>query len=58
MAEPVIFVKGTGKTNKSAYLVGTEKVPAAVITRLLTSLQDLAGLQARSCFLPGLGEIS
>ena len=54
MAEPIIFVKGTSKTNKAAYFVGTEKVPAAVITRLLTSLQDLGGSKLDRAFYQGL----
>ncbi len=54
MAEPIIFVKGTSKVNKSAYLVGTEKVPAAVITRLLTSLHDLAGSKLDRAFYQSL----
>jgi hypothetical protein len=54
MADPIIFVKGTGKANKAAYLVGAEKVPASVITRLLTSLQDLAGSKLDRAFYQGL----
>lgn len=54
MAEPIIFVKGTSKANKAAYLVGTEKVPAAVITRLLTSLHDLSGSKLDRAFYQGL----
>jgi len=54
MADPIIFVKGTGKANKAAYLVGTEKVPAAVITRLLTSLQDFSGSKLDRAFYQGL----
>ena len=56
MAEPIIFVKGTSKANKAAYLVGTEKVPAAVITRLLTGLQDLSGSKMDRAFYKGLGK--
>jgi len=54
MAEPIIFVKGTGKANKAAYLVGTEKVPAAVVTRLLTALNDLSGAKLDRSFYQGL----
>jgi len=54
MAEPIIFVKGTGKTNKAAYLVGTEKVPASVITRLLTALSSLSGAKLDRAFYQGL----
>jgi len=54
MAEPIIFVKGTGKANKSAYLVGTEKVPAAVITRLLNTLSGLSGAKLDRSFYQGL----
>jgi hypothetical protein len=54
MAEPIIFVKGTGKTNKAAYLVGVEKVPAAVVTRLLSSLQALTGSKLDRAFYQGL----
>jgi len=54
MAEPIIFVKGTGKANKAAYLVGSEKVPAAVITRLLTALHDLSGSKLDRAFYQGL----
>jgi len=54
MAEPIIFVKGTSKTNKAAYLVGAEKVPAAVITRLLTALHDLSGSKLDRAFYQGL----
>ena len=57
MAEPIIFVKGTSKVNKSAYLVGTEKVPAAVITRLLTSSSDLSGSKLDRAFYQGLAEV-
>ena len=56
MAEPIQFVKGTGKANKSAYLVGTEKVPAAVVTRLLTSLHSLSGSKLDRAFYQGLGK--
>ena len=56
MAEPIIFVKGTNKTNKAAYLVGTEKVPAAVITRLLTSLHDFSGPKLDRAFYQGLSK--
>jgi len=56
MAEPIIFVKGTGKANKAAYLVGTEKVPAAVVTRLLTGLQDLSGSKMDRAFYQGLAK--
>ena len=54
MAEPIIFVKGTGKANKAAYLVGTEKVPAAVVTRLLRGLKDLSGSKLDRAFYQGL----
>jgi len=54
MAEPIIFVKGTSKTNKAAYLVGTEKVPAAVITRLLTATKELSGAKLDRVFYQGL----
>jgi len=54
MAEPIIFIKGTGKANKAAYLVGTEKVPASVVTRLLTALQDLSGSKLDRAFYQGL----
>lgn len=56
MAEHIIFVKGTGKTNKAAYLVGTEKVPAAVITRLLTGLSDLSGSKLDRAFYQGMAK--
>jgi hypothetical protein len=56
MAEHIIFVKGTGKANKAAYLVGTEKVPAAVITRLLTGLSDLSGSKIDRAFYQGLAK--
>jgi len=54
MADPIIFVKGTGKANKAAYLVGSEKVPAAVVTRLLTALHDLSGSKLDRAFYQGL----
>ena len=54
MAEPIIFVKGTGKTNKAAYLVGAEKVPAAVVTRLLKDVQGLSGSKLDRSFYQGL----
>lgn len=54
MAEHIIFVKGTGKTNKAAYLVGVEKVPAAVVTRLMTALSDLSGSKLDRAFYQGL----
>jgi len=54
MAEPIIFVKGTGKANKAAYLVGTEKIPAAVVTRLLNALLDLSGSKLDRAFYLGL----
>lgn len=56
MADPIIFVKGTGKANKAAYLVGTEKVPAAMITRLLASLKDLSGAKLDRAFYQGLAK--
>jgi len=56
MAEPIIFVKGTSKANKAAYLVGTEKVPAAVVTRLLTALHDLSGSKMDRAFYQGLAK--
>jgi len=54
MTIPIHYVPGKGKTNKAAYLVGTEKVPAAVITRLLTALQDQAGAKLDRMFYQGL----
>jgi hypothetical protein len=54
MADPIIFVKGTGKANKAAYLVGAEKVPASVITRLLTALSGLSGAKLDRSFYQGL----
>jgi hypothetical protein len=54
MAEHIIFVKGTGKANKAAFLVGVEKVPAAVITRLMTGLSDLSGAKLDRTFYQGL----
>ena len=54
MSEPIIFIKGTSKTNRAAYLVGTEKVPAAVITRLLTSLDGLSDKKLDRAFYQGL----
>jgi len=54
MADPIIFVKGTSKANKAAYLVGTEKVPAAVVTRLLTAVQGLSGSKLDRNFYQGL----
>ena len=56
MAEPIIYVKGTGKANKAAYLVGTEKVPAAVVTRLLAALHDLSGAKMDRAFYQGLAK--
>ncbi len=56
MAEPVIFVKGTSKANKAAFLVGTEKVPAAVVTRLLNALQNLSGPKMDRAFYQGLAK--
>jgi hypothetical protein len=56
MAETIIFVKGTSKANKAAYLVGTEKVPAAVVTRLLTSLNDVSGSKMDRVFYQGLAK--
>ena len=56
MAEPIIFVKGTSKANKAAFLVGTEKVPAAVVTRLLTALHDLSGSKMDRAFYQGLAK--
>ncbi len=56
MAEPIIFVKGTSKANKAAYLVGTEKVPAAVVTRLLTALGELSGSKMDRAFYQGLAK--
>jgi len=54
MAEPIIFVRGTSKANKSAFLVGSEKVPSSVITRLLTSIHDLAGSKLDRIFFQSL----
>ena len=54
MTTPIYYVPGKGKTNKAAYLVGTEKVPAAVITRLLTALQDQTGAKLDRGFYQGL----
>jgi len=56
MAERIIFVKGNGKANRAAYLVGVEKVPAAVITRLLTGLIDLSGSKMDRAFYQGLAK--
>jgi len=56
MADRIIFVKGTGKANKAAYLVGVEKVPAAVITRLMTGLSDLSGSKMDRAFYVGLAK--
>jgi hypothetical protein len=56
MAEPIIFVKGTSKVNKAAFLVGTEKVPAAVVTRLLNTLQNLTGPKMDRAFYQGLAK--
>lgn len=54
MFTPINYVPGKGKNNKAAFLVGTEKVPAAVITRLLTSLQDQSGSKLDRMFYQGL----
>jgi hypothetical protein len=56
MAEPIIFVSGTSKANKAAYLVGSEKVPASVITRLMTSLSNLSGSKMDRAFYQGLAK--
>jgi len=56
MAEHIIFVKGAGKASRAAYLVGTEKVPAAVITRLMTGLSDLSGSKLDRAFYQGLAK--
>jgi len=54
MTNPIHYVPGKGKANRAAYLVGTEKVPAAVITRLLTALQDQSGAKLDRMFYQGL----
>ena len=51
---PIHYVPGKGKNSRAAYLVGTEKVPAAVITRLLTALQDQTGAKLDRLFYQGL----
>jgi hypothetical protein len=54
MTNPIHYVPGKGKGTKAAYLVGTEKVPAAVITRLLTALHDQTGAKLDRMFYQGL----
>ncbi len=54
MADPIIFVKGAGKASRAAYLVGAEKVPAAVVTRLMTGLHGLSGSKLDRAFYQGL----
>jgi hypothetical protein len=51
---PIHYVPGKGKSNRAAYLVGTEKVPAAVITRLLKALQGQTGGKIDRLFYQGL----
>ena len=54
MTESISFKKGTGKKDRAVYLVGTKTIPAAVITRLLPSLVDLAGPKLDRAFYQGL----
>jgi hypothetical protein len=50
----IIFIKGTGKGNRAAYQVGTERVPAAVITRLLSAVEGVSGFPLDRHFYLGL----
>jgi len=43
MSELINFIKGTSKSDKASYGVGKDKVPASVVTRLLTAVQDASG---------------
>jgi hypothetical protein len=52
--EVVHYVPGKGKANKASYLIGTEKIPAAVVTRLLTAIQDQAGAKLDRVFYQSL----
>jgi hypothetical protein len=54
MFDPITFAKGTGKANRAAYHLGAEKVPAAVITRLLNALSGLSGAKLDRSFYQGL----
>ena len=54
MTDLISFRKGTGKTDRAVYLVGTKTIPAAVITRLLPSLKDLSGAKLDRSFYQGL----
>lgn len=56
MADLIIFIKGTSKADKAAFLVGKEKVPAAVVTRLLFSLHGLSGPKLDRTFYQGLAK--
>lgn len=56
MTNLINYVPGKGKENKAVYLVGTEKVPAAVITRLLNTLAGLTGPKLDRSFYQGLSK--
>lgn len=54
MIDSISFKKGTGKKDRAVYLVGTKTIPAAVITRLLPSLDGLSGPKLDRSFYQGL----
>ncbi|HWQ08913.1 MAG TPA: hypothetical protein VN436_07395 [Holophaga sp.] len=56
MTNLINYVPGKGKENKAVYLVGTEKVPAAVITRLLNNLSGMTGPKLDRSFYQGLSK--
>lgn len=56
MAELINFIKGTSKRDKATYVVGKERVPASVITRLLTAVQDLSGAKLDRAFYQALAK--
>jgi len=54
MTDSISFKKGTGKTDRAVYLVGTKTIPAAVITRLLRNLVGLSGPKLDRSFYQAL----
>ncbi len=54
MSTPINFVPGKGKDQRASYLVGTEKIPAAVVTRLLNNTKGTSGAKADRVFYQSL----
>lgn len=56
MVDHITYVKGTSKSDKASFQVGKEKLPAAVVTRLLNSIDGLSGAKLDRAFYQALAK--